>query len=147
VLGLTAEEIEVLREISTDRDMGALDMANRVGASREMLRLPLKHLEERRLIRSTRAGRSRLYRRVYDFPEFKWQESELALEPFSSAGEVVPITISETKLTQAIKGLIPNSEVQQYKEFVYPLYRVELVRGRKKRIVWLDGRSGRELRA
>ncbi len=146
MLGLTAEEIEVLREMSADRDVGALDIANRAGVSREMLRLPLRHLEEKRLVRSNRAGRSRLYRRVYEIPEFRWKESELALEPFSSTGEVVRGGLSETKLTQVIKGLVPGSEVQRYSEFVYPLFRVEMVRGRKKRIVWLDGRNGKELR-
>ena len=54
--------------------------------------------------------------------------------------------LSEAKLREVMKGLVPHSEVQEYKEFVYPLYRVELVRGRKKRIVWLDGRSGKEFR-
>ena len=46
-----------------------------------------------------------------------------------------------------VKGLITHSEVHEYREFVYPLYRVELVSKRRKRIVWLDGRTSREIGA
>jgi DNA-binding Lrp family transcriptional regulator len=146
VMGLTAEDIGVLRETSVDADMGVLEIADKIGVSRETLRRPLKLLEERRLIGSHRAGRSRLYRRVYDFPEFRWQESGQVLEQFSAAGKVEKNLLSEAKLGEAMKGLVPHSEIQEYKEFVYPLYRVELALGRKKRIVWLDGRTGKELR-
>ena len=45
-----------------------------------------------------------------------------------------------------IKGVIPYSDVQSFKRFVYPLYRVELIMKRKKRMVWLDGRTGKEIR-
>ncbi|MDA4123574.1 MAG: DUF87 domain-containing protein [Thaumarchaeota archaeon] len=146
VIGLTLGDIEILRETSTDADMGALEVANKVGVSREALRRPLKLLEERRLIRSHQAGRSRLYRRVYDFPDFRWRDSGQVLEQFDSAGKVEQSILSEAKVREVVKGLVPHSEVQEYREFVYPLYRVELVLGRKKRIVWLDGRTGKEFR-
>ena len=146
VMGLTAEDIEILQETSTDADMGVLEIANKIGVSKERLRRPLKLLEERRLIRSHQVGRSRVYRRVYDFPEFKWGESGQILEQFSAAGKLEQCQLSEAKLREIVKGLVPHSEVQEYKEFVYPLYRVELILGRKKRIVWLDGRTGKEFR-
>jgi DNA-binding Lrp family transcriptional regulator len=146
VIGLTTEDIETLRETSADTDMGGLEIANKVGVSREALRRPLKLLEERRLIRSHQAGRSRLYRRVYDFPEFRWHEAGQVLEQFNAAGKAEQSLLSEAKLREVVKGLVPHSEVQEYREFVYPLYRVELVLGRKKRIVWLDGRTGKEFR-
>jgi len=146
MIGLTAEDVEILRETSADRDTGVLEIANKVGVSRETLRRPLRLLEERRLIRSNQAGRSRLYRRACDLPEFRWRESEQVLEQFTAAGKVEQNTLSEAKLREVIKGLIPHSEVQEYKEFVYPLYRIVLVLGRKKRIVWLDGRTGEEFR-
>ena len=88
ILGLTSEDIEVLRETSDDRDMGVPDIASKVGVSREMIRRPLKRLEERRLVRSIQAGRSRLYRRVYSFPEFDWQDSGTGTGAFQLGGGV-----------------------------------------------------------
>jgi len=44
-----------------------------------------------------------------------------------------------------VKGLISYSDVQSFKRFVYPLYRVELIMKRKKRVVWLDGQTGKEI--
>jgi uncharacterized protein len=146
VVGLDAGDIEVLRQISADRAMGILEVANKVGVSRESLRRPLRLLEQRRLVTSSQVGRSRLYRRVCDIPEIQWHESEMLLEQFSAGGKAGENLLSEGKLREVLKGLVPGSEVQQYREFVYPLYRVELVRGRKKRIAWLDGRTGKELR-
>ena len=41
---------------------------------------PVKVLEEKRLIRSFQVGKSRVFRRIFSFPEFPWHESERALE-------------------------------------------------------------------
>ncbi len=145
LIGLTAEQVEVLRETSTDRDRGALEIASKVGVSVQTLRREMRVLEGRRLVRSVQAGRSHLYRRVYDFPELAWHDSEQALEPVDAPGTAEASVLAEEKLRELIKGLVPHSEVQAYREFVYPLYRVEMVLKRKKRIVWLDGRTGKEV--
>ncbi len=146
LIDLSEEEIEILREMSWGKDMGVLEIANKVGVSKEMLRRPLRALEKARLVRSFQAGRSRIFRRVYDFPVLRWHDSELALERLGAAGKAEQNQLSEEKLREVIKGLIQHAEVHEYREFVYPLFRVELVKRRKKRIVWLDGRTGNEAR-
>jgi len=144
LLDLSEEQIGILREVDRGRDLSMLEVANKVGVSKEMLRRPLKALEERRLVRSFQAGRSKLFRRVYDFPELRWQDSELHLEEVKVPGRVEKSRVTEAKLRETVKGLLEHAEIQEYREFVYPLYRVELVMKRRKRIVWLDGRSGNE---
>ena len=146
LIGLTSEQIGILRETSQDDGTGALGMSDKLGVSKEMLRRQMKIMEERRLIRSSQVGRSRLYRRIYDFPEFRWQESAQVLGQVSARGEVEQNQLTQDAIQQVIAGLIPNSEVQEYRAFVYPMYRVELVLNGKKRIVWVDGRTGEEIR-
>jgi uncharacterized protein len=147
LIGLTAEQIGILRETSQDDDEGTPELAKKLGIPQEKLRRQMKILEERGLVRSSQAGRSRLYRRVYDFPEFRWQDAGQVLGPVSAAGEIQKSQLSQEKLRQVIAGLIPHSELHEYRTFVYPLYRVELVLNGKKRIEWVDGRTGEEVRA
>jgi uncharacterized protein len=146
LLGLDPAQIEVLRTTRLDKDMSILEIANKIGISKEMARRPMRLLEEKRLIRSFQVAKSKVYRRVYGFPEFPWHESEQPLEPVTSKAEVEHYKLDEAKVREVLKGLISYSEVQSYKKFIYPLYKVELIMKRKKRIVWLDGRSGKEIR-
>lgn len=147
LMGLDSLQIEVLRTTRHDRDMTALEIANRIGVSAEMVRRPIKQLEESRLIRSYQVAKSKVFRRIYTFPEFQWHVSEQPLEQVAVGGaKVEEYKLDEGKVREVIKGLIPYSDVQSFRRFVYPFYRVELIMKRKKRIVWLDGRSGKEIR-
>ncbi len=62
-----------------------------------------------------------------------------------SKGKTEEYKLEEAGVREVLKGLIPYADVQSFKRFVYPLYRVELLRKRKKRIVWLDGTTGKEV--
>jgi hypothetical protein len=127
--------------------MSVLEIANKIGVSKEMVRRPVKLLEEKRRIRSFQVGKARVFRRVFSFPDFQWHDSEQPLEQVEgSRAKVEEYKLDEERVREVIKGLIPYSDVQSFKRFVYPLYRVELIMKRKKRIVWLDGRTGKEIR-
>jgi len=144
---LNSQEIEVLRTTKPDKDMSVLEIANKIGVSREVLRKPMRLLEEKRLIRSFQVGKTRVFRRIFTFPEFPWHASEQPLEPVNgSKANLEEYKLDEEKVREVIKGLISYSDVQSFKRFVYPLYRVELIMKRRKRIVWLDGTTGREIR-
>jgi len=146
LIGLNSQEIEVLRTTKPDKDMSILEIANKVGVSKEMLRRPMRLLEEKRLIRSFQVGKTRVFRRIFTFPEFPWHASEQPLEPVDhSKAKLEEYKLDEEKVREVIKGLISYSDVQTFKRFVYPLYRVELIMKRRKRIVWLDGTTGREI--
>ncbi|MDA4118711.1 MAG: DUF87 domain-containing protein [Thaumarchaeota archaeon] len=148
LIGLDAEEIDILQTTKLDRDMSLLEIANKVGVSREMIRKPVRALEERRLVRSFQVGKTRLFRRVFSAPEFRWHQAEQALEPVEpSKARTEQAKLDEKKVREVIKGLVPYSDVQSYRPFVYPFYRVELVmKKRRKRVVWLDGRTAGEIR-
>jgi hypothetical protein len=53
--------------------------------------------------------------------------------------------LDEERIREVIKGVISYSDVQSFKRFVYPLYRVELIMKRRKRVAWLDGQTGKEI--
>jgi DNA-binding transcriptional ArsR family regulator len=149
LVGLDAAHIEVLQTTRPDREMSALEIASRIGVSKESLRRPLKFLEERRLIRSSQVGRTRVFRRIFDFPDFLWHESEQPLEQLQDAPQaaIEEYRLDEEKIREVIKGLVPQSDVQSFERFLYPFFRVELIMDRKKkRVVWLDGRTGKEVR-
>jgi len=62
-----------------------------------------------------------------------------------SKAKVEEYKLDEQNVREVVKGLISYSDVQSFKRFVYPLYRVELIMKRKKRVVWLDGQTGKEI--
>jgi len=147
LMGLSSEQIEVLRIMRLDREMSALEVANKVGVSAQVVRRPLRTLEEKRLIRSFKVGKALVYRRVFDPPEFPWHDAEQALEEVEASKEhIIEGKLNEKMVREVIKGVNPHSDVQSYKQFLYPLFRVELIMRRKKRVVWLDGQTGKEAR-
>ena len=146
LMGLNSQEIEVLRTTKPDKEMSVLEIANKVGVSKEMLRKPMRALEEKRLIRSFQAGKTRVFRRIFTFPDFPWHYSEQPLEPLdNSKAKMDEYKLDEERIREVIKGLISYSDVQTFKRFYYPLYRVELMMKRRKRVVWLDGTTGNEI--
>jgi uncharacterized protein len=146
LIGLDSAQIEVLRTTRPDKDMSVLEIANKIGISKEMLRRPMKVLEERRLIRSFKVGKTRVFRRIFSFPDFQWHDSEQPLEQLdASQAKTEGYQLDEENIREVIKGLIPYSDVQSFKRFFYPSFRVELIMNRKKRVVWLDGRTGNEI--
>jgi predicted transcriptional regulator len=146
LIGLSSDEIGLLQTVKPDKDMSVLELANRVGLSKEALRKPLRLLGERRLIRSVQVGKTKVFRRLFSFPDFPWHESERPLEPVDVSGaKVDEYKLDEQKVREVIKGLIPYSDVQSFRRFVYPLYRVELIMKRRKRIVWLDASTANEV--
>jgi uncharacterized protein len=146
LLGLDSQQIEVLRTTRPDKDMSILEIANKIGVSKEMLRKPIRFLEEKRLIRSFQVGKTRVFRRIFNFPDPQWHSSEQPLEPVDdSRAKLEEYKLDEEKVREVIKGLIPYSDVQSFRRFVYPLYRVELIMKRRKRVVWLDGTTGKEI--
>jgi hypothetical protein len=146
LIGLDSEQIEVLRITKLDRDMSILEIANKMGVSKEMAKRPIRALEERRLIRSYQVGRIRVFRRIFSVQPFRWHQAEQALEPVeASQAKTEEVKLKEEKVREVIKGLVPYSDIQSYRQFVYPFYRVEMVMRRRKRIVWLDGQTAKEI--
>lgn len=145
LVGLTSDQIQVLRTTPPDKDMSVLEIANKLGVSKEILRKPIRLLEQKRLIRTSGVGRVKLYRRIFSFPDPQWHESERPLETVEAKGRVEEYRLDEGNVREVVRGLMPHSDVQSFRRFVYPLYRVELIMRRRRRVVWLDGTTGKEV--
>jgi uncharacterized protein len=144
--GLKASQLEVLSVIKTDGEMSSLEIANMMGVTKESLRGTLKALEERKLVRSVQKGRSRLYVRAFEFSEPLWQEAELPVESLpSDAAKGLGWKMTEGEIAELVKGTVPDSIVHTCQQFAYPTYKVELLMGNRKRIVWIDGRTAKEM--
>jgi DNA-binding transcriptional ArsR family regulator len=146
LLGLTMLQVEVLREVMPDADTSAIDVASRLGESKPTVARVLNILNEKRLVRTIEVKRKKLFRRLVDLPgeptEFVPIElSDLNLDKV----RIVPPKLKEPDVRDAVKGLWEGADVDSFEEFLYPVFKVELVLKRRHRNVWLDGRSGKEL--
>ncbi len=146
LLGLTTLQVEVLREVRPDTDTSALDVASRLGESKGTVARALGFLNDKRLVRTIEVRKKRLFRRLVDLPG----------EPFEAAPvDLVKVDVGKTRtiapklregdIRDAVKGLWEGADVASFESFVYPIYRVELALKRKRRVVLMDGRSGKEL--
>jgi len=146
LLGLTTLQVEVLRQVSPDTDTSALDVASKLGESKATVSRALNLLNDKRLVRTIEVRKRKLFRRLVDLPN---EPSEVVPMELSTVNlekaRVVPPKVREEDLRDTVKGLWEGADVESFEPFLYPVYRVELVRKRRHRQVWLDGRSGREL--
>ncbi len=146
LMGLTMLQLEVLRQIKPDNDSSVIDVASRVGESRGVVRRVINLLEEKRLIRSIELRRAKLVRRLVDLPAAPWIENRHEFGTVDIKGSrVSDVKVTEQEIRQTVRGLWDGADLDNWTVFLYPLYRVELTLRRRRREVWLDGRSGREL--
>ncbi|MDG6920271.1 MAG: DUF87 domain-containing protein [Nitrososphaerota archaeon] len=146
LLGLSTLQVEVLRELTPDGDVSALDVASEVGESRAATSRALAALNGKRLVRTATIGKRKLYRRLVDLPSVPSATTPLELAPVDLAGaKVAQPKIKESEVREVVKGLWEGADVDSFEPFVYPLFRVELVARRRRRQVMIDGRSGKEL--
>ena len=143
LLGIDMKHIELLKVLKLDRDYSLAEISRELGISDSFLRSKTKFLEERRLITSHKTGRIKVFRRMVELPKIQFVEEPLRLEQVNvSNAEIEEVNIKEAEVRDIIKGLYQGADVVTFKPFLYPLYKIELVRGKKKRIIWVDGRIG-----
>jgi len=145
-LVLSALQIEVLREIRPNSDSSIIDVASRVGESKGVIRRAVNVLEAKRLVRSVELRRAKLLRRLVDLPIAPWLEHQLEYGAVDVRGaKVREAKLKEGEIRQVIRGLWDGADLDSYTVFLYPFYRVELTLKRRRREVWLDGRSGHQV--
>jgi len=146
LLGLTALQVEVLREVKPDSDTSALDVASALGESRTTVSRTLSLLNERRLVRCIEVRSRKLYRRLIDLPGEPSEFSPLEIEEVAVQDRrVLAPKVKESDVRDAVKGLWEGADVASFETFLYPVFKVELVIRRKHRSILIDGRSGKEL--
>jgi uncharacterized protein len=148
LLSLGEGHIQVLKVLYPDRDLTLIEIAGAANREVEETRRLLKLLEERRLVRSTKLGRAKGYRRLLDMPRI-----ELAAEPLMKMNELNPsdgsklskVKIKEPQVREVVKGLWQGADVDSFRQIYYPVYVAEIILNGRTRHVWIDGRTGQEI--
>jgi hypothetical protein len=143
-IGLDSRQLEVLWSLDPNGEVSALDAASRMGEASSTIRRILKALEDKRLVRSSIAGRTKVFRRLVDPPEVVWLPDPLELQDVVLGdAKILALKLKEEEVREVVKGLWKGSDLESFRPFLYPIYRIELALKRKRREIWLDGRSGR----
>jgi len=147
LIGLREDEVAVLRCLEAGSPLGVVDIALRANLPEGAVRARLASLEKRRLVASRRVGRLKVFSRLVDIPVIKQAESTLQLEDVGGVGDaqIQELRVGEDELRGLIRGLLGDAEVESFKPFLYPLYRVELVLGDRARSEWVDARQGKRV--
>jgi predicted transcriptional regulator len=145
-IGLNQQQIEVLKILKTDKDSTVIDILGESKISESVIRGLLKFLENKRLISSYKNGKIRLYHRLVELPKIDLKEKMLSLENIDvQKAKIENIKLKEAEVREVVKGLFSGSDLVEFKTFFYPIYKVELILGRKKRVIWIDGRNGKKI--
>ena len=146
-IGLDTQDIKLLSALSPDENASLIDIASKLNTSKDTVRKITRLLEQKRLVKSTKIGRHLLFSRLIDIPKVKINERQLNLEKIGiHHGKIEESKISEVAVREIVRGLFPESDIRQFNLFYYPLYLIELVLKGKRRLAWLDGRSGKEIK-
>ena len=144
-LGLEAPHLQVLRVLHPDRDSTVVEVASAAKFTNMLARKVLRFLEDRRFVRSFKVGKIMMYRRIIDLPRLDLvSESLLQLKELTASGgaKLMDSILKEASIREIVKGLWEGADVESYREFYYPIYRVGIIQGTHEREVWLDGRTG-----
>jgi uncharacterized protein len=148
LLSLNEGHIQILKVLYPDRDLTLIEIAGAAKREVEEARRLLKLLEERRLVRSTKIGRAKGYRRLLDLPRI-----ELVGQPLLKLNELNPsdgfklskVRIKEAQVREVVKGMWEGADVDSFRQIYYPVYVAEIILNGRTRHVWIDGRTGREI--
>lgn len=146
-LGLKTLDMEILKNLDTSKETSLLDLSSKVNVSGDLARKSLNVLEKKRLARSTKYGRSKLYRRIIELPKLEMSRDGTFLDVsainISKEANVNEPSIKEDDLIQIVKGLEPDSEIDKFRTIYYPIFTARLSLGGRLRQVNVDGRSGK----
>lgn len=82
---------------------------------------------------------------MIDLPEVKLLDMPLELDETDSEGRVEAARLKEDELREAVRGIWDGADLDSFRVFYFPVYKVELMLRRKKRHLWVDGRTAKEL--
>ncbi|MDG6908128.1 MAG: ATP-binding protein [Nitrososphaerota archaeon] len=148
LLGLSEWQILVLKELDPGKDLSVIEIASRINRTEDETRGLLRGLEAKRLVRSSKMGRARMYRRLVDVPKVELLSNPLLklneLE-VSNSFKLAKLKIKDASVREIVKGLWKGADMESFRQIYYPVYLAELILNRKKRYVWIDGRTGKEI--
>jgi Helicase HerA, central domain len=148
LLGLDEGQVVILRELDPDKDLSLIEIASAAKQEEDETRGLLRGLETKRLVRSSKLGRAKMYRRLADVPKIVLLSRPLLKlnELDASDGfKLAKLKIKEDDVREVVKGMWKGADLESFRQIYYPVYLSELILNRKKRYVWIDGRTGKEI--
>jgi uncharacterized protein DUF87 len=148
LLGLQESQIVVLKALSPERPLSLIEVASAANRTSDETRRLLKELESKRLVRSSRRGRYIWYSRLVDFPRIELGRAPLLKLNELNVSEgfkIAKLKIKEEQVREVVKGLWVKADLESFKQIYYPVYLAELMLNERKRYVWIDGRTGKEI--
>jgi uncharacterized protein len=148
LLGLQEGQVAILKTLPSNREVSLIEIASGAKRPEDETRRLLKGLELKRLVRSTKLGRNNMYRKITDIPKI-----DLGVEPLLKLNELnasdgfklAKLKIKEDQVREIVKGLWKNADLESFRQIYYPVYLAELSLNDRKRYVWIDGRTGKEI--
>lgn len=147
-LGLEGPLIAVLRALSPDRDSTPVEIAAVTRSTEALVRKSLRALESRTLVRENKVGKLKMYRRMVDLPKIDLGEQsivQLKEIDTSNGSKLEGSLLKENLVREIVKGMWDGADVETFKEFYYPVYQIELLLKDRRRMLWIDGRTGKEI--
>ena len=148
LLGLDEGQVVILKVLRPDKDSSVIEIASATRRLEDETRRLLKGLEDLRLVRSTKVGRWKMFRRLADVPKIDLvSEQILKLNELNTSDgfNLAKVKIKEAEVREVVKGMWDGADVESFRQIYYPVYLSELVLNERKRYVWMDGRTGKEI--
>jgi hypothetical protein len=148
LIGLQEGQVAVLKVLRADRDMSTIEVASAIRRTEEETRRLIRGLETKRLVRSNRVGRYNMYRILVDVPKINLVgERLMKLNELnvSDGFKLAKLKLKEEQMREVVKGLWKGADVESFRQIYYPVYLAELLLNDRKRYVWIDGRTGKEI--
>lgn len=148
LLSLEEGQITVLKVLQPDKDMSLIEVASASKKLEDDARRLIKGLEDKRLVRSKKVGRNKMYRRLVDVPRIDmFDQTLIKLNELNEADgfKLTKLKIKEAQVREFVKGMWEGADVDNFRQFYYPVYLAELVLNGRNRYVWIDGRTGKEI--
>ena len=148
LLSLEEGQIGILRVLHPDKDLSLIEIASASKRLEDDTRRLLKGLEDKRLVRSRKVGRAKMFRRLVDVPRIDlFDQTLLKLNELNEADgfKLTKLKIKESQVREFVKGMWDGADVDNFRQFYYPVYLAELVLKGRNRYVWIDGRTGKEI--
>lgn len=145
-LGLSSNELEVFRIISSKKKVTTTEMSNILGRSTESIRISLKKLKSKNLIHSKREGRSITYSsftksrlpKINKISSKKLDTGRL----YVKAKKLEPL-VSLEDLSSIIRALGEKAEIVSERKIYYPIYEATIIKKNKEKKIFLDAISGK----
>lgn len=146
LVGLSDTEVCVLKGVRVEKDSGTLDIANRLGFSEDVVKRALKVLEAHKLVKTSETQKKKSFRRAVSLPRLIFEDTRFGVDEVVVTPENrFEQKMGEKEIRGVLGGLLGNIIIDEIRSFLYPLFRVEVSLNERSRVLWIDGRTAKNV--